>query len=41
MDDPSLDAKARACAERLGLDYERRVTGYGDLETALAGVSLG
>jgi hypothetical protein len=36
LDDPALDAKARACAERLGLDYERRLTGYGDLETALA-----
>jgi Protein of unknown function (DUF1638) len=30
-DDPALDAKARAAAERLGLDYERRATGYGDL----------
>ncbi|MCC5992223.1 MAG: DUF1638 domain-containing protein [Rhodobacteraceae bacterium] len=35
-DDPVLDAKARDCAGRLGLDYERRFTGYGDLETALA-----
>ena len=35
-DDPALDAKARACASRLGLDYERRFTGYGDLERALA-----
>ena len=35
-DDPALDAKARDCARRLGLDYERRFTGYGDLETALA-----
>ncbi|MDF0602373.1 DUF1638 domain-containing protein [Psychromarinibacter sp. C21-152] len=30
-DDPALDAKARACADRLGLAYERRLTGYGDL----------
>ncbi|GAA0293027.1 DUF1638 domain-containing protein [Rhodovulum strictum] len=30
-DDPALDATARACAARLGLDYERRLTGYGDL----------
>lgn len=35
-DDPELDARAQAAAERLGLAYERRFTGYGDLETALA-----
>lgn len=35
-DDPALDAKARAAAERLGLAYERRFTGYGDLASALA-----
>lgn len=35
-EDPALDAKARACAERLGLAYERRFTGYGDLTGALA-----
>jgi hypothetical protein len=34
--DPALDAKAQHCAARLGLDYERRFTGYGDLATALA-----
>ncbi len=34
-DDAALDAKARDCAERLGLAYERRFTGYGDLETTL------
>ncbi|GAA5078678.1 DUF1638 domain-containing protein [Roseibacterium beibuensis] len=34
-DDPALTEKARACAERLGLGFERRFTGYGDLETAL------
>ena len=34
--DPALDAKARDCAARLGLDYQRRFTGYGDLERALA-----
>jgi len=34
--DPALEKKARACAARLGLDYEYRFTGYGDLETALA-----
>lgn len=35
-DDPELDAAARAGAERLGLAYERRFTGYGELETFLA-----
>lgn len=30
-DDPALDAKAADCARRLGLEYERRFTGYGDL----------
>ncbi|MCW8842333.1 MAG: DUF1638 domain-containing protein [Rhodobacteraceae bacterium] len=37
-DDPALTEKARACADRLGLAFERRFTGYGDLETALRGV---
>lgn len=35
-DDAGLDAKARDCADRLGLAYERRFTGYGDLARALA-----
>lgn len=35
-DDPDLDVKAEACARRLGLTYERRFTGYGDLVTAMA-----
>lgn len=35
-DDPDLTEKARACAERLGLRFERRFTGYGDLKTTLA-----
>ncbi|WP_296762438.1 DUF1638 domain-containing protein [Sediminimonas sp.] len=35
-DDPALTGKARHCAERLGLAFERRFTGYGDLEDALA-----
>ncbi len=35
-DDPGLSAKARDCADRLGLAFERRFTGYGDLETTLA-----
>lgn len=34
-DDPELAAEAERCAERLGLVYERRRTGYGDLEPAL------
>ncbi|MFP4043668.1 MAG: DUF1638 domain-containing protein [Rhodosalinus sp.] len=34
-DDPALTEKARDCAARLGLAFERRVTGYGDLATAL------
>jgi hypothetical protein len=29
--DPQLDEKARQSAARLGLDYERRFTGYGEL----------
>lgn len=33
--DPALDASARRAAERLGLTYERRFTGYGDLTPAL------
>jgi len=37
-DDPALDAEAERCAERLGLTYERRLTGYGDLTAALAGL---
>ncbi|MEX0349584.1 MAG: DUF1638 domain-containing protein [Paracoccaceae bacterium] len=34
-DDPALTEKARACADRMGLAFERRFTGYGDLKTAL------
>ncbi|MBZ8133976.1 DUF1638 domain-containing protein [Afifella sp. IM 167] len=30
-EDCALEAKARAAAERLGLAFEKRVTGYGDL----------
>jgi len=33
--DAALEAKARDCAARLGLAYEYRFTGYGDLETVL------
>ena len=35
-DNPELRAKAQVCANRLGLTYEYRFTGYGDLETSLA-----
>jgi hypothetical protein len=34
--DPALDAKAMDCARRLGLSYERRFTGYGDLAEFMA-----
>lgn len=34
-DDPELTEKAKACAAFLNLDFERRFTGYGDLEVAL------
>jgi hypothetical protein len=35
IDDTSLDAKAKAAADRLGLSFERRKTGYGGLDTFL------
>ena len=34
-DDPELTRIARACADRLGLSFERRLTGYGELEINL------
>ena len=37
-DDPELDAKAQACAKKMGLPLERRFTGYGDLAAALGRV---
>lgn len=36
VENPALVEKARDCADRLGLAFEYRFTGYGDLETALA-----
>ena len=36
VEDPALKAKAEDCAKRLGLEFEYRFTGYGDLETALS-----
>ncbi|MDT0684141.1 DUF1638 domain-containing protein [Roseicyclus sp. F158] len=35
-EDPDTEARARRAAELLGLRYEKRFTGYGELETALA-----
>jgi hypothetical protein len=37
-EDAALDAEAERCAARLGLAYERRFTGYGDLAPTLAGL---
>ena len=37
--DAGLDAKAEDCARRLGLAYERRFTGYGDLATVMVRVA--
>lgn len=34
-DDPNLTEKAKVCADRLGLAFERRFTGYGDMASAL------
>ena len=38
-DDPELEARARQAAARLGLAYERRLTGVGELREALIGVA--
>ncbi|MEM9181310.1 MAG: DUF1638 domain-containing protein [Pseudomonadota bacterium] len=38
-DDPALSKKAEEAADRLGLRYERRFTGYGDLARALTRAS--
>lgn len=35
---PEIDAMAQDAAKRLGLAYERRFTGYGDLATAMTGL---
>jgi hypothetical protein len=34
-DDPELTRRAQECADRMGLEFERRFTGYGDLQTTL------
>jgi len=41
IDDPALEAAARRAAERLGLAYERRLTGYGELGTSIAALAGG
>ena len=38
-DNAELTAKAQDCARRMGLRFERRFTGYGDLQNALARIS--
>jgi hypothetical protein len=38
-EDPALVERARAAAERLGLEFELRLTGLGELEPVLAGVT--
>jgi hypothetical protein len=38
-EDPALHTKAQECAARLGLAFEYRFTGYGDLHSALAGAA--
>jgi hypothetical protein len=40
-DDPALAATARRAARRLGLRYEQRRTGYGQLATTIAAVAAG
>jgi len=40
-DDPALTVMARRAARRLGLRYERRRTGYGELATTIAAVAAG
>ena len=40
-DDPALSAAARRAARRLGLRYEQRRTGYGQLATTIAAVAAG
>ncbi|WP_170477655.1 DUF1638 domain-containing protein [Ruegeria arenilitoris] len=35
-EDPDLTRRAMECADKMGLAFERRMTGYGDLETTLS-----
>ena len=41
IDDPELTKKAEECAAFLGLPFERRFTGYGDLQNSLADLAQG
>lgn len=41
LDNPQCREEGRLAAQRLGLAYEYRVTGYGDLASSLAHASLG
>ncbi|HEV8035136.1 DUF1638 domain-containing protein [Yoonia sp.] len=38
-DNPELTAKAESCAAKLGLKFERRYTGYGDLTPTLTAIA--
>lgn len=40
-DDRELDRRARAAAGKLGLAYERRLTGFGDLASFIASAEIG
>ncbi|MGH2476302.1 MAG: DUF1638 domain-containing protein [Candidatus Limnocylindrales bacterium] len=40
-DDPALTSAARRAADRLGLRFERRQTGYGELATTISAVAAG
>lgn len=40
-EDPALTAKAATCADRLGLRFERRSTGYGDMASAMKNLAGG
>ncbi|HEY8818931.1 MAG TPA: hypothetical protein VIM25_08935, partial [Candidatus Limnocylindrales bacterium] len=40
-DDPALVTAARRAARRLGLAFEHRPTGYGDLATSLQAAATG
>jgi len=41
IQDPALLEKAKDCADRMGLAFEHRHTGYGDLESSLTGWATG
>ncbi|MBK0397572.1 DUF1638 domain-containing protein [Limibaculum sp. M0105] len=40
-EDPALETRARAAADRLGLAFEKRVTGYGDLAGFVSAAAQG